>query len=222
MECWGDNTYGQLNGDGGSAYEVFTGDAFTCTHSSSGTIACWGRNHVGQASPPGGSWEKVSTGYLSGCALSSSGSISCWGMTDPAPAGTYMDVSAGSRQSCALTTDGSPTCWESGTTASSVDGAEPSGVFTKIISGGQHACVLDESGSIECWGDDSSGQVSDTRAVPTRISLRAPNPPAPSMTTVRSPAGVTTATAWSRTHPELSPLQVCCGGLSRAPMQPAS
>ena len=121
LECWGSNSYGELNSPLGAFSTVVSGGDpnggfFSCAISSTGELACWGENSDGQATPPSGTFVGVATGQKHACAVASDSSIKCWGkntngVTDPPSGVAFTHVATGLTHACGLTAAKSIVCW---------------------------------------------------------------------------------------------------------------
>jgi alpha-tubulin suppressor-like RCC1 family protein len=169
--CWGDNTYGAVDGTPATtpvssprqvaslppALELAAGAGHTCARATDG-VYCWGRNQFGEVgqTPPS----------------------QTAGLTFLTIAGV-KHIAAGGTQSCALTTDGIVYCWGSpdGMTAM----ATPTQIqlpmaATAFTVGASHACAILMDASVWCWGADSFGEIGDgthdnQRHGPTRVPV---------------------------------------------------
>ena len=163
VDCWGDNTYGQLGNYGAGPFQVqnlsgaiaiAAGDAHSCALLSDGTVECWGWN----------SWGQLGDGTTS----NTSSPQSVVGMT-----GRAIGITAGYGQTCALIDDGTVNCWGSdssgelgnGTTTPAPTATPTPQIVTglsgatAIAAGGSHSCARRVDGSVECWGDSFDGQL---------------------------------------------------------------
>jgi len=218
VDCWGDNTVGQLgNGTIGSpnptpgavtgittATSLDSDFSGTCALLTSGSVDCWGDNTVGQLgngttgspNPTPGAVSGVTTatslatqgsGY---CALLTSGSVDCWGdniygelgngtigSPNPTPGAVTGITTATSLASdgggyCAVLTSGSVDCWGYNGTGDLGNGTAGSpnttpGAVTGITTAtslasdarGDGYCAVLTSGSVDCWGDNTSGDL---------------------------------------------------------------
>jgi alpha-tubulin suppressor-like RCC1 family protein len=174
VQCWGDNTYGQLGitasmtptptpgfvTNGGFASRVAAGGETTCMLGSA-TVACWGRNDFGQI----GNGNTTNTHLPTTVAL-----------TQP------VDIAVGERHACAVHANGTASCWGSNTagqlgdvtfTNRSLPG--PVTAITnakKIVAGRSHNWVVGSDEMSWGWGDNTVGQLCEggvtnrNRAVP--------------------------------------------------------
>jgi len=183
IECWGDDSAGQL-GDGASqnsavpriaigtgATAVATGSAHSCAVTGAAgaeALSCWGDNSSGQ----------VADGVNSPTVLRTPAAIDL---------GTFhpTGASAGSAHTCAFSRDApGPLCF--GSNASSELGlpATPRGsnmlgisAVHSVAAGYHHTCALLADGSVWCWGANDRGQLGNGSpggavATPVEVSGR--------------------------------------------------
>jgi len=160
VECWGDNSVGQLAAANGTFTQIDAGAKHTCGVKSDGTVACWGDNSSGQSTPPSGTFTQVSGGTFHTCGVKTDGTIACWGLNGSGqatpPAGTFTQVSGGALHSCGLKSDGTVVCWGD----NGVGEGPPVGAFTQISAGAYHSCGVKSDGTVACWGDGRGGETS--------------------------------------------------------------
>lgn len=162
LECWGDNTLGQL-GDGtrtsrslarpvaavSDVLAVAAMERHACALRRGGSVVCWGDNTDGQLGIPAGAPEVV-----------------------PQPVrglGVAVQIAGGGAHTCALTAEGRVSCWgqnargQLGETASgprseprTVSGIEGA---TALACGGAFCCAAVEDGAVRCWGAGGRGQL---------------------------------------------------------------
>lgn len=165
VECWGDNSSGQL-GDGtglsrltpvtvsalSTAAQISSGGLHTCALLADGTVVCWGANASGQLG------DGSTTGSLTPVAAS--------GIANA------VAISAGSSHTCAVISDGTIRCWGrnlfgqlgNGGNLNSSTPVAVSGITTAtaIASGGSHTCARLSDGNVRCWGSHSLDQLGNT------------------------------------------------------------
>jgi alpha-tubulin suppressor-like RCC1 family protein len=134
VECWGDDTYGQL-GDpaSGGPHGCSAGDPCATTPVvvsgiSAATAVVAGNDHS--------------------CALLAGGRIACWGYNFSTELG---DGTSSGPQRCA----GGLSCSRTPVSVIGISGA------TAIVAGGDHTCALVAGGGLDCWGYNSYGQLGD-------------------------------------------------------------
>ena len=166
MQCWGQNTDGQL-GDGtkinrptpvavaglsGKVTSLALGDGHTCALLQTGQIQCWGSNggalgdgtSTDRLAPVtvtalGGNATSISAGMAHTCALLQSGQVRCWG------ANGHGQLGAGTGNYISLY---SP---------STVVGLPAKA--TGVSAGGVHTCALLQTGAVYCWGHNQNAQL---------------------------------------------------------------
>jgi len=165
VECWGDNTYGQLgNGSGQpsaipvqvtglmNVTQLVAGDWHTCALIQVATVSCWGRNTDGQlgnntfdsSTVPtsvvnmGGPVSALGSGRFHTCAVLQNGTVRCWGKGDSGQLG----------YGGALTV----------TTPTLVAGISTA---KEVVAGFLHTCALLQDNNVMCWGRNDAGQLGD-------------------------------------------------------------
>jgi hypothetical protein len=163
VQCWGDNTYGQLGFDPMTL--AFSAVPVTVPGLTSGVKA-------------------VSVGDGAACALTAGGQVTCWGNAwswgsavplpwGPVPvaglSGGVTAVSVTGNDGCALTTATGVVCWGE---ELSLGNAYPPTTVTGLQSGatsiavgvgaddGAAACAVTGDGRVECWGGSSNSHSS--------------------------------------------------------------
>lgn len=171
VECWGDNTYGQL-GDPDFFDEL---------------------SEIVRPVPGLDEVEMIAAGALHTCALRH-GQVLCWGINDryqlgresdgdestPLPAGELEDIvsiTASLAFTCALDANGDVWCWGGNDAGErgddDVDGedtATPVQVridhVVSLSAGGTHVCALTEDRQVSCWGANTLGQLGTGMTTP--------------------------------------------------------
>ncbi len=170
VQCWGQNTYGQL-GDGATiapsapsrsptpvtvtgittAVAMEAGIFHTCALLADGTLQCWGRNDEGRLG--------------NGTTANSSTPTTVSGITPAA-------VAPGAEHACAILRDGTVRCWGDNNwgqlgnnSAAGATSTTPATAVTGIAtataasSGAEHTCALLQDGSLQCWGRNTDGRL---------------------------------------------------------------
>jgi alpha-tubulin suppressor-like RCC1 family protein len=174
IDCWGDNTSGQL-GNGNTnrvvgvtlsqltaVTQIAGGEAFTCGINASG-VSCWGSDDTGQLGDGGGGGASSSSPVL-------------------ATAGAYTEAAAGGGHACAMTSIGQVYCWGRNDFGQVGDGstltpARPTAIaggarFAILGGGALHTCSLTSDGTFACWGDNSHGEIGDGTTVQADVPER--------------------------------------------------
>jgi alpha-tubulin suppressor-like RCC1 family protein len=178
VECWGDNTYGELGNNSttnssvpvrvsgltSGVTAVSAGGGFACALTMSGGVECWGENNAGElgnnsttnSSVPvqvsgltGVTAVSAGSGYVSACAVTAGGGVECWGDN------AYGELGNNS------TTNSSVPVQVSGLT---------SGV-TAVSVGQASACAVTAGGGVECWGTNIGNNSTTTQCSGSPCSL---------------------------------------------------
>ena len=177
LQCWGDNSYGQL-GDGGivdrytpatvnfgskNVLAVSAGSNHTCALLDDQSLECWGSNEFGQLGDGTTDDEYFPSTVVLG--------------------GSSVAVSSGDGHTCSLLSDKTLKCWGDNSYGQLGDGTQVSKWSPEVIesdvvnidSGNNHNCLIDINQVLKCWGKNNMGQVGDgTTSMafsPTEISL---------------------------------------------------
>jgi alpha-tubulin suppressor-like RCC1 family protein len=179
VQCWGDNSYGQLGLanttlypnstpnaigrvqllDGGTATAIAAGGGSTCAVLTSGELTCWGDNSAGELG-------------LGNTTSMSGTSPSTFAPVDLGSGALAESVSVGYLAACAVLRSGAVKCWGGngfgqagiGSTTSPVTAPPTASVpladatAQMVTAGNGHACAL-MGGNIQCWGDNSDGEL---------------------------------------------------------------
>lgn len=151
IRCWGDNSFGQLNGTttptlsaqplalATGAKHVAAGSSFTCVATTNGT-SCTGDNQsqqLGDGTPANP--LALTAGFDHACALAN-GVVSCWGDNANGQLGNGLATST-------------PTSTPSMAMLSEYIVGIAAGV------GGAHTCAVSSVGNVWCFGYDGAGQL---------------------------------------------------------------
>ncbi len=173
IDCWGDDSYGQLGFTGGTSpspipvfgltgvQSVAAAEYHTCALLSDGTVDCWGGNSSGQLGD-GTTTDHATPEPVSGLS----------GVTS---------IAVGENHTCALISDGTVDCWgdnyvgEIGARSYVRSSPLPLPVaglsnVTAIRAGGWHTCAVLADGTLDCWGSNDFGQATTTLATRTAWS----------------------------------------------------
>jgi len=135
LDCWGDDTTGEL-GNGQTSGQPFASPV--ASTSVTGALA---------------SIDQLEMGFYTSCALSKS-DVYCWGGDDDGECGFDAGVSAGKINHVLAPTD--PVEFKAGGTLSSA---------IAIAIGWYFGCALDKTGTVYCWGRNASGQLGNGNIV---------------------------------------------------------
>lgn len=185
LECWGDNSAGQLSQSLPPApppadiTDIAAGASRTCALMRDRSVQCWGRYSITYPVPTGAespqpatrvvdasaNVEQLVAGGDAFCARTAAGRLICWGYLDVAHGFQYPDASL-------VPTPSSP---HTITTPSAV---------RDVSLGDRHACALLQDGSVMCMGSDEQAQLGavmpalDLNAGPCGTQrIRAPSSP---------------------------------------------
>lgn len=165
VECWGDNTDGQLgNGTRETSTtpvpvvgltgvrQVSAGAQHTCALLQNGSVRCWGLGGSGQLGNGGtdshdtpvavqgiSGATAIAVGGFHGCALLGDGTVRCWGQDGM---GELGDGEGGDFHATPVAVTGLASA-------------------TALATGEFHTCALVPGGTVECWGHNGFGQLGD-------------------------------------------------------------
>lgn len=171
VQCWGDNTEGQITGPQTSRSEfrsvsvnfLFAGEAGTCG-AGGGALACWGRNTgdaIGSLGLPEGTYTsptRVASVMPNAGAMWRHSCIIVGGEMSCAGPGGEGQLGDGMRQNRNMLTP--------------VAGDQ---VWQDVEVGGSHTCAIDSLGALWCWGRGVEGQLGlggvTSASVPSRVCI---------------------------------------------------
>lgn len=159
-QCWGDDSYGQLQAPMETLRGLAAGRAHACALRSQGNeLACWGWNINGQATAPAGMFKNVDAGLVHSCGVTAAGEGRCWGYNGegqtevPVWEGpTWQAIQSGDRMSCGLDARHFIRCW------GQADMYPSTGYFRALSVGNNHSCAIRVDGRLACWGANWAGQ----------------------------------------------------------------
>lgn len=176
VQCWGDDSYGQLNGNsearsspvlvdglGGSVAAIASREFHTCALTNLGAVKCWGSNVFGQ----------LGNGTLPRRRIV----VEVSGLPD------VSAIAAGGAHSCALTKQGAIRCWGNDTSGQLGDGSVTRSLIpvavaglagsSAIDGGANHVCAVLGGGAVHCWGDGIAGQLGNNSLAdsPTPVAV---------------------------------------------------
>ncbi|GBG28805.1 X-linked retinitis pigmentosa GTPase regulator [Hondaea fermentalgiana] len=137
IQCFGDNTYGQLGI--GSTDNVGDGTVVPCVNVDSTAPLNFPAQGAGNDFTPEGLSSSLGT---TSCAFAYNGEGTCWGWN--------ADGQLGQESNEEFVGDD---VGEMNTLAYLV---RPSGTIQKLVGGNTHSCMLDDSNAIYCWGDHTN------------------------------------------------------------------
>jgi alpha-tubulin suppressor-like RCC1 family protein len=185
VQCWGDDTYGQLGAGSATTTPNPTPASVTGLGSSVQAIAAGGYHTCALGGGAGMCWGDNADGQLgNGATTSSPVPVAVTGLSG------VTAIAAGGAHTCAVTSTGGVECWGDnvygqlgdGTTTSSPTPVTVSGLasgVTAIATGNSHTCALTSSGAVMCWGWNEYGQLgnntTNSSSVPVSVTGLAPS-----------------------------------------------
>ncbi|XP_024525697.1 putative receptor protein kinase CRINKLY4 [Selaginella moellendorffii] len=165
LDCWGQNTYGQLNFPQASFIQVSSGYDYTCGLVDGGEAFCWGWDRSNalfyRAQPKNVAFSVLFSGGTHTCGLEKdTGTAFCWGWNNFGQCSSYAEdvkfssLALGLFHSCGIVKGkGNVVCWGDGAfnqTAPPKDEA-----FSVIAAGDYYTCgvSLNDSQRVKCWGN---------------------------------------------------------------------
>lgn len=175
IECWGNNSTGQVDAPRGPFIGLEVNFWSTCGLTEHGDAICWGDSQYQDERAldvPSGPWLKVTFGGNHGCGIRDDHSLGCWGsdyygQTDAPGGHDWIDVASTTMYSCGVRSSGALDCWGDldAATSASADGHammdQPDGSFIRVTAGlFANMCAERVDGTWVCWGVDDSGEAS--------------------------------------------------------------
>lgn len=176
IECWGDNSQGQLLAPAGMGYyKLAASGDMTCTYDND-QMRCWGAQTLSRKSPglrmaP----AAIAAGRAHTCTVRGNRGVGCWGDNAAAqrnvPIHQAQSMSANADHTCTVRADGQPLCWGDDTHG----GSTPPGVPARDADTGQfNGCAVTGAGTVACWGwnvnDQSTPPAGSFRSVATGLN----------------------------------------------------
>ena len=160
MQCWGDNSQGQLQAPAGLGYFRIAAFGDTTCVADINRLRCWGAQTLTKPSPTLlMAADSVAAGAAHSCTVRSNRGVGCWGDAAAGqrnvPSHRTRGASANADHSCSLRSDGQPTCWGDNTHGGSTP---PTGTVRALDAGQFNACAVAAAGSAACWGWNVNGQ----------------------------------------------------------------
>jgi alpha-tubulin suppressor-like RCC1 family protein len=178
VECWGDNSHGQLGtGDTAArdkpaavslparAKSIAAGPNFSCAALEDMSVRCWGAADEGQLGPGATSDQSRPIVLVDGSGAPVSGVVSV-------AAGGLIDATEPSAHACGVLVSGDMMCWgrnDYGQLGTGMTGGmdAPSRVMAtastdnvaEMMLGGYHTCARQQIGRFWCWGRDKDYQI---------------------------------------------------------------
>lgn len=157
VECWGDDTGGDVSAPQVRFREITAGTGFSCGIDWNHEVRCWGGDSSEQLATIDGSFTALDAGGDTVCGIRKSDrQITCWrvaGNSDKPPSelkqAQFVDVSVGMLSACGITKAGDVRCWGNDTFG---QGTGPDGSYRSVAVAEMFACAADESGGVVCWG----------------------------------------------------------------------
>jgi hypothetical protein len=153
IDCWGDNSKGQLNVPKGYFKAVEAGANFTCALRLAGPAVCWGDGSKGQISVASGRFKNFSANGNSVCALDFDGLAHCWGDMAGAkvPDVVFAKVSTSGTHACGLDYEHQIACWGASDKGQLV---VPDKEFDMVaVAQGISCGITSDKLAVDCWGD---------------------------------------------------------------------
>ncbi len=129
VQCWGDNTYGQLG---------ISADPTSGTSGTTSPVAVPGLSNV----------TAIAAGIVHTCALISDGTVECWGSND------YNELGNGTTMVC----NGNDTCSSTPSAVTGLSGVTAIAIGGDN-GYADHTCAVLSNGTVKCWGYNADGEL---------------------------------------------------------------
>ncbi len=160
LQCWGDNTQGQLQAPAGAVfYQIAAFGDLSCA-SDIARMVCWGSQALSKLSPSlRMSAGTITAGAAHSCTVHGNRGVGCWGSNTSGqrnvPIHQAQTISANADHTCSVRGDGQLQCWGDNTQ----NGSTPTtGAMRDLDIGQRNGCAVRGTGALACWGWNVNSQ----------------------------------------------------------------
>lgn len=169
VDCWGNNSHGELNAPSELFTDVGVGDNLSCGIRDDGSGTCWGTGGSNSSNLPGSfttAYREITTAREHTCTIEPDGTASCYGSgAGTVPPTTFYTLDAGRQFTCGITQALGVDCW--GLDGFNQVSNAPGDTRVLLTTGEEHACAGDPAGNLFCWGNPADGRL----AVPPGVAV---------------------------------------------------